>query len=77
MEKIHTGFFKNVRLRKKKKTTPEFYAMKSVESQTKQFETLVRKAYSLITRDLTKMTEILMMALTPQLQKIAVKKRAS
>ena len=42
-------------------------------------ETLVRKAYSLNTHDYknTKMTEILMMTQTPQLQKIAVKKRAS
>ena len=41
-------------------------------------ETLVRKAYSLNTHDYrnTKMTEILMMTLTPQLRKIAIKKRA-
>ena len=41
--------------------------------------TLVRKAYSLNTHDYknTKMTEILMMTLTPQLKKIAIKKRAS
>ena len=41
--------------------------------------TLVRKAYSLNTYDYknTKMTEILMMTLTPQLRKIAIKKRAS
>ena len=40
---------------------------------------LVRKAYSLNTHDYknTKMTEILMMTLTPQLRKIAIKKRAS
>ena len=45
----------------------------------KQFEILVRKAYSLNTHDYknTKMTEILMMTLTPQLRKIAIKKRAS
>ena len=44
-----------------------------------QIETLVRKAYSLNTHDYknTKMTEILMMTLTPQLRKIAIKKRAS
>ena len=42
-------------------------------------ETLVRKAYSLNTHDYknTKMTEILMMTLTPQLRKVAIKKRAS
>ena len=42
-------------------------------------ETLVRKAYSLNKHDYknTKMTEILMMTLTPQLRKIAIKKRAS
>ena len=44
-----------------------------------QIEKLVRKAYSLNTHDYkkTKMTEILMMTLTPQLRKIAIKKRAS
>ena len=42
-------------------------------------ETLVQKAYLLITHDYknTKVTEILMMTLTPQLQKILIKKRAS
>ena len=44
-----------------------------------RIELLVRKAYSLNTHDYknTKMTEILMMTLTPQLRKIAIKKRAS
>ena len=44
-----------------------------------RIETLVRKAYSLNTHDYknTKMTEILMMILTPQLQTIAIKKRGS
>ena len=44
-----------------------------------RIETLVRKAYSLSTHYYknTKMTEILMMTLTPQLRKIAIKKRAS
>ena len=44
-----------------------------------RIETLVRKAYSLNTHGYknTKMTEILMMTLTPQLRKIAIKKRAS
>ena len=44
-----------------------------------RIETLVRKAYSLNTHDYknTKMTEILMMTSTPQLRKIAIKKRAS
>ena len=39
----------------------------------------VRKAFSLNTHDYknTKMTEILMMTLTPQLRKIAIKNRAS
>ena len=42
-------------------------------------ETLVRKAYLLNTHDYknTKMTETLMMTLTPQLRKIAIEKRAS
>ena len=44
-----------------------------------RIETLSRKAYSLNTHDYknTKMTEILMMTLPPQLRKIAIKKRAS
>ena len=44
-----------------------------------RIETIVRKAYSLKTHDYknTKMTEILMMTLAPQLRKIAIKKRAS
>ena len=43
-----------------------------------RIETLVRKAYSLNTHDYknTKMSEILMMTLTHQLRKIAIKKRA-
>ena len=62
----------------------EFYAMKFADYETiKQLafriETLIRKAYSLNTHDYknTKMTEILVMTLTPQLRKIAIKKRAS
>ena len=44
-----------------------------------RIDTLVRKAYSLNTHDYknTKTTEILMMTLTPQLRKIAIRKRAS
>ena len=44
-----------------------------------RIETLVRKAYSLKTHDYknTKVTEILIMTLTPQLRKIAIKNRAS
>ena len=44
-----------------------------------RIETLVQKAYSLNTHDYknTKTTEILMMTITPQLRKIAIKKRAS
>ena len=44
-----------------------------------RIETLVRKAYSPNTHDYknTKMTEILMMTLKPQLRKIAIKKRVS
>ena len=44
-----------------------------------KIETLVRKAYSLNSHDYknTKITEILMMTLTPQFRKIAIKKRAS
>ena len=44
-----------------------------------RIKTLVRKAYSLNTHDYknTKMTEVLLMTLTPQLRKIAIKKSAS
>ena len=51
----------------------------TVKQMAIRIETLVRKAYSLNTHDYenTKMTEILMMTLTPQLRKIAIKKRAS
>ena len=43
-----------------------------------RIETLVRKQYSVNTHDYKKkMTEILLMTLTPQLQEIALKKRAS
>ena len=44
-----------------------------------RIKTLVRKAYSLDTHDYKnmKMTEVLMITLTPQLRKIAIKKRAS
>ena len=44
-----------------------------------RIETLVRKAYSLNKHDYknTKISEILMMTLTPQPRKIAIKKRAS
>ena len=44
-----------------------------------RIETLVRKAYSFNTHDYknTKMTELLIVTLTPQLRQIAIKKRAS
>ena len=44
-----------------------------------RIKTLVRKTYSLNTHDYknTKMTDILMITLTPQLRKVAIKKRAS
>ena len=51
---------------------------KTIKQLAVRIETLVRKAYSLNTHDYknTKMTEILMMTLTPQLRKTAIKKRA-
>ena len=51
----------------------------TVKQVAVRIETLVRKAYSLNTLDYknTKMTEFLMMTLTPQLRKMAIKKRAS
>ena len=64
----------------------EFYEMKFVDYQMKQKKTTCsknintsRKTYSLHTHDYkrTKMTENLMMTLTPQLREKAIKKRAS
>ena len=51
----------------------------TIKNLAVRMETLVRKAYSLNTHDYknTKMTEVLMMTLTPQLRKIAIKNRAS
>ena len=51
----------------------------TIEQLAVSMEKLVREAYSLNTHDYknTKKTEILMMTLTPQLGKIAIKKRAS
>ena len=51
----------------------------TIKQLTVRIETLVRKAFSLNTHDYenTKMTEILMMTLTPQLSKIATKKTGS
>ena len=53
--------------------------IETIEQLAVRIETLARKAYSLNTHDYknTKMTEILMMTLTPQLRKIATKKRTS
>ena len=52
---------------------------KTIKQLAVRIETLVRKAYTLNTHDSknTKLTEILLMTLTPQLKKIAIKKRAS
>ena len=58
----------------------EFYVPnETIKQLALRIETLVRKVYSINTHDYknTKMTEILMMTLTPQLRKIAIKKRAS
>ena len=63
----------------------EFYATKclrlpkeTIKQTAVRIETLVRKTYSLNTHDYTntKITEILLMTLTPQLRKVAIKKRA-
>ena len=69
----------------KNKQHQRIFAMKVVDYPMKQlnnlqlavrFETLVQKAYSLNIHDYknTKMTEILMMTLTPQLRKKAIKR---
>ena len=52
---------------------------KTIKQLAVRIETLVRKAFSLNTHDYKnmKMTEVLMMTLTTQLRKIAIKKRAS
>ena len=70
---------------KETNNTNESYAIDSqnpketIKQLAVRIETLVRTAYSLNTHDYknTKMTEILMMTLTPQSQKIVIKKRAS
>ena len=53
--------------------------LETIKQLAVRIETLIRKAYSLNTHDYknTKKTEILMMTLTPQLRKLAIKKRAS
>ena len=82
LEKIHTRIFKNVLLRKKNKQHQRVLCneIRRLPSETiKQLAVriaiLVRKAYSLNTRDNMNrnMTEKLMMTLTPQLQKVAKK----
>ena len=54
-------------------------ANETIKQLAVRIETRVRKAYSLNTHDYksTKMTEILMMTLTLQLRKTAIKKKAS
>ena len=51
----------------------------TIKQMSVRIDTLVRKAYSLNTHDYknTKMREVLMMTLTPQLRRIAFKKRES
>ena len=55
------------------------FSNETIKQLAVRIETLVGKAYSLNTRDYknTKLAEFLMMTLTPQLRKIAIKKRAS
>ena len=85
MEKIYTGIFKNVDSERKKQHQKDLcneirrLPNEAIKQLAVGIETLVRKAYSLNTHDYKKamMTEILMMTLTPQLRKIAIKKRAS
>ena len=60
----------------------EFYRTlpyETIKQLAFKFETIVRKAYSLNSHEYknTKMTETLMITLTPQLRKIAIKKRTS
>ena len=86
LEKIHTRIFKNYFDSERNKQHQrdlcnEIHKLpnETIKQLAVRIEKLVRKAYSLNTHDYknTKMTEILMMTLTPQLRKIAIKKRAS
>ena len=84
MEKIHTRTFKNVfdSERNKQHQRVVCNEIRRIPNEIiKQLavgiKTLVRKIYSLNTHDKkknSKMTEVLMMTLTPQLRKIAIKK---
>ena len=83
MEKIHTRTFKNVFDSERNKQHQRVVCNEIrripdeiIKQLAVRIETLVRKIYSLNTHDKknTKMTEILMMTLTPQLRKIAIKK---
>ena len=83
--KLFTEDFSKCSTLKEINTTKAFFAMKFVDFQTKQkkqvavrIETLIQKSNSLITHDYknTKITEILLMTLTPQLRKISVEKSA-
>ena len=85
MEKIQTRIFKNFDYERNKQhqrvLCNEIRRLPSetIKQLAVRIETLVRKAYSLNTLGYknTKMTEFLMMTLTPQIRKIANKKRAS
>ena len=85
LEKIHTRIFKKSDSERNKQhqrvLCNEIRRLpnETIKQLAVRIETIVRKAYSLNTHDYknTKMTEILMMTLTPRLRKIAIKKRAS
>ena len=85
MEKIHTTIskkFDSERIKQYQRVLcNEIRRLpnETIKQLAVRIETLVQKAYSLNTHDYknTKMTESLMMTLTPHLQKITNKKRAS
>ena len=85
MEKIHTGILKMFDSERNKQhqrvSCNEIRRLpnETIKQLAVRIETLVQKAHSFNTHNYknTKMTEILMMTLTTQLRKIAIKKRAT
>ena len=85
MEKIYTRIFKNFDSERNKQHRRIFcneihrLPNETFKQLAARNKTLVRKAFSLNTHDFknTKMTEILITTLTPQLRKTAIEKRAS
>ena len=82
MEKIQTKIFDSKRNKQHQRILCNKICRipnETIKQPTVRIEILVRKLYSLNTNDhkKTKITKFLMITLTPQLRKIAIKKRAS